>query len=255
MRRTQVSLLTLVLCAAWLAPARGDVRPHLPNLVPLPPLSAGIGPTDDQEGSAIRLTTAVANRGTQALDLIGVPEGPEEAAAFQCVVWAGPRACAQRSPVGRFVWHPDHAHFHFEDFALYELRSLTPRGTPDMSPEAVVATGGKISFCLIDVEPDRPSDNALYSQPYPLYYSCVAGISTQGISPGWRDVYTSSLSGQQIPLEGVGNGKYAIVVTVDPDNRLYESDETDNAAAVQIKLTKDGVETICIYDILLRVCE
>ncbi|HEX2239693.1 MAG TPA: lysyl oxidase family protein [Actinomycetota bacterium] len=256
MRRIVLGVAT-ALGLLGLAPAVGAqaTTPHLPNLVPLPPLGISVGIADDQEGSALRLTTAVANRGTQALDLVGVPQGPEEAAAFQCVVWAGPRACAQRSPVGRFVWHPAHAHFHFEDFALYELRALTRTGVPDMSDEGVVATGGKVSFCLIDVEPDRPPDNPLYSVPHPLYYSCIAGISTQGISPGWRDVYSSGLAGQQIPIDRVKNGTYAVVVTADPDNRLYESDDTDNAAAIRIKLTKDGVETLCVYDSLFRVCE
>ncbi len=256
MRRIVLGIAVLALTGGALAPAHGaDVAQQLPNLVPLPPLSVGIGPADDQDGSALRFATAVANRGSQALDLVGVPQGPEEAAAFQCVVWGGPRACAQRSPVGRFVWHPDHAHFHFEDFALYELRSLTPTGLPDMSRAGVVATGGKISFCLIDVEPDRPSDNPVYSVPHPLYYSCLAGVSTQGISPGWRDVYSSTLVGQQIPIDGVGNGIYALVVTTDPDGRLYESDDSDNVAAIRVKLTKDGVETLCVYDFVVKVCE
>lgn len=255
MRRIVLGAVIVASLALPGVPAgRAAVAPQLPNLVPLPPLSVGVGRTDDQEGPALRFSTAVANRGTQALDLVGIPEGPEEAMALQCVAWGGPRACATRSPVGRFVWHPDHAHFHFEDFALYELRRLQGNGLPDMTPQGVAATGGKISFCLIDVEQDRPADNPVYSLPHPLYYSCLAGSSSQGISPGWRDVYTSSLTGQQIPIDGVANGRYALVVTTDPDNRLFESDDTDNVAATRLKLTKDGVEILCAYDLALRDC-
>ncbi|MFN2526324.1 MAG: lysyl oxidase family protein [Actinomycetota bacterium] len=255
-RRLLLVAVSLVLSSLVAIPATGArVMPQLPNLVPLPPLSVGVGPTDDRDGSALRFATAVANRGTQALDLVGAPLGPEEAVALQCVVWGGPRACAQRSQVGRFVWHPAHGHFHFEDFALYELRRLTPDRRPDMGAHGVVATGGKISFCLIDVEQDRAPDNPVYSLPHPLYYSCLAGSSSQGISPGWRDVYSSSLEGQQIPIDGVAHGIYALVVTADPDNRLFESNDMDNVAAIRIKFTKDGVETLCWYDIALKICD
>ena len=59
----------------------------------------------------------------------------------------------------------------------------------------------------------------------------------QGISPGWRDVYTSDLDGQQIPLAGVPRGRdYALVITADPSNRLWETDETDNVSWIKVRL-------------------
>ena len=225
------------------ASARTSVT-QLPNLVPMPPGSVTVSTADDGAGPALRFDTSTANRGDVALDLLAEPTDPtlQTAVASQCVEWATHRACAARQPVGRFVVHPEHGHSHFEDYALYELRRFDKHGLPDLSAEGLAATGGKVSFCLIDVEQDRPPSHAVYEFPHPLYYTCLAvGVGFQGISPGWRDVYGSSLEGQQIELDGVAPGDYALVITVDPDNHLLETNDNDNVAWAKVRLTAADV--------------
>lgn len=241
-----------VVLAALQAPS--SARPaaeQLPNLVALPPFDLQIGATDDASPSdptsrAIRFATGAANRSDFALELTGQPTSPTEATAHQCTAWAGPRVCSQREQVGLFSWHPQHGHYHFEDFALYQLRKLRANGAPDMRKRGLVATSGKVSFCIIDVEQDE-SRGALYTLPYPLYYSCLAGFSMQGISPGWKDIYGDSTPGQQIPLEGIEDGDYALISVIDPLDRLLESDDSDNRALTQLRLSKSGtqVEVLC----------
>lgn len=236
-----MAVAVALLLAALGGRASGEVAAELPNLVALAPFDVAIGVDDSGEGAAIRFATGAANRGEYALELSGQPTGPDEAIAHQCVSWSADRVCAERQDVGTFSWHPDHGHFHFEDFALYELRKLRRDGSPNMRKKGLVATSGKISYCIIDYETDPESERSLlYSQPYPLYYSCLAGIGMQGISPGWKDIYVEETDGQQIPLGAIPDGAYALLVKFDPANRLLESDETDNIALTRIELSGNG---------------
>src|SRR5688572_18990757 len=199
-------LVAAMLSVAALAPGSAtatettSARDQLPNLVPLPAFDLSIS----QQGGArlLRFAVATANQGDHALDLKFESEGvsTQEAAAHQCIVWATDRACSARKHVGSFEWHPQHGHHHFRDFALYEVRRFRKPGIPDMRMKGLVATSGKVSFCLIDVEQDRRPDSLWYLQPHPLYYTCLLGAGFQGISPGWRDVYTAETQGQSFDL-------------------------------------------------------
>lgn len=216
---------------------------QLPNLKPRKPTDIGVGQTDDGTGSALRFTVSTANKGKYALDLTGVPnEGyPQTSDAYQCVMWTTDRVCQERRQVGTFSFHQTHLHYHFEDYALYELRRFNADGQPDMSPSGLVAPGVKASFCLIDYDPDPdapPPDNPIYELPHPLYLTCTGsfGIGVQGISPGWMDTYESGLDGQQIPIDGVPAGEYALTITADPTNRLWETREDDNVSWQKVKL-------------------
>jgi len=241
-----VSVLVVGLLSLAVTPlsARGSQVDELPNLVPLPAFDIAIGqspstPSEDSVG--LRFAAATANKGDFALDLFGQPDeiGVTSAAASQCVDWSSDRVCANRQPVGRFLWHPDHGHYHFEDFALYELRRFRPNGKVNFKPKGLVATSGKVSFCVIDVEQDGSPSSPLYLFPYPLYYSCFAGVGFQGISPGWRDVYSASTEGQEFPLEELVPGRLALVIYSDPVDRLHETRNDDNLAVTGIVISPD----------------
>lgn len=245
-RRTLALLLAACLSlVAAPSPALGTAE-ELPNLVTLPAFELELGASDESASiPALRFATAVANRGDFPLDLFGEPEDAvgRTAKAQQCVRWAAPHICRERREVGKFSWHPEHGHHHLEDFALYELRRLRKDGMPDMRSRGLVATGGKISFCIIDARPDGDSGAPIGN---PLYYSCFVG-GFQGISPGWRDVYGNRTTGQQILTEGLPDGIYALVVTIDPDEKLLEATKSDNRAVVGIELSGNGtrVEQVC----------
>jgi hypothetical protein len=240
--------LGLVLSGGAQAAPLDPVVDQLPNLVPLKPYDVHVGSTDDGMGTAIRLSVSTANRGRYALDLTAVPNAgfPQTSDAYQCVSWATERVCLERRLVGQFVFHQAHDHYHFEDYALYELRTLDETGQPDMSPAGLAAPGVKASFCLIDYDPDGPPQHPVYENPHPLYLTCTGsfGVGVQGISPGWRDTYVSRLDGQQIPIDNVPDGDYAVVVTADPKNQLAEANETDNVSFVRIRLTGGFISSL-----------
>ncbi len=246
-----VAVAIAVATAAQPAPA------SLPNLVPLPP-EIEVGDADRGTGRrALRIGAAVANRGTAHLDLLGMPSSPtdERVPAHQCVGWTADRGCTPRRQVGDFVWHPAHGHHHFEGFALYELRHLK-RDRPDLSRRGLAARGNKVSFCLVDYERDGEQGalDGTGLTGWPLYSSCVGGSGHQGISRGWRDVYTGSLQGQQIVIDDVEPGTYALVITIDPDERLLETNDVDNVVAVKVELGENSVTPVCAYSADLSRC-
>jgi len=111
-----------------------------------------------------------------------------------------------------FEYAPCHNHYHFRDYANYQLLDASGRQ---------IGLGLKIGFCLEDI---RPWDS---NAPPTDIYTC----DFQGIQAGWADVYVSSLPCQWIDLGGVPAGVYTLRVEVDPANRLPELNETNNTGA------------------------
>lgn len=217
----------------------------LPNLHPHAPLwdiqigravqAVGPGAIVNLPGNGpllLQFTTIAANIGDYPLELLGTPTGdPLVWDANQCVSWTADRICLERRGAGTMAWHPDHNHFHFDDFARYELRSLLVDGSPDFSTAGLRGDSGKVSFCLQDSTDDDSGR--------PQFYAGCAG-ALQGISPGWADVYAAGLPGQGIAVAGIPDGRYALVFTLDPTGRLAESNEADNVSWSTVELSGNG---------------
>ena len=131
--------------------------------------------------------------------------------------------------VGDFVYHASHNHFHFENFADYELwtKADYDRWLSGGQGQAQ-RRGTKTTFCLMDTGRVQ----ALPGSPSSAYYT-QCGKTLQGISVGWGDTYGSNLSGQWIDLEGtrsyLQDGDYVLRSVADPKNRLDESLNDNNA--------------------------
>jgi hypothetical protein len=217
---------------------------QLPNLTPKLPDTVEIALTPNQPVPPVPLYelagpphvlafgSGAHNIGDHALDILGVPDAnPLTLTAEQCVAWQN-ALCTERRPAGTVEWHQAHAHWHFQDFELYELRALLSDGTPDFSPAGLVTSSRKASFCLED---SGRSDEQI---GIGLYNTCSGLL--QGISPGFYDFYDAATPGQQLVVEGLADGHYALVITVDPTDRLVETDETDNQGWVVVALSSGG---------------
>ena len=120
-----------------------------------------------------------------------------------------------------FHWASCHGHYHFEEFADYEL--LDTNG-------AVVAAGHKVGFCLLD-------DHAWSSTASPqAKYDCYF----QGIQAGWADVYAAGLPCQYIDITGVRGGQYELKLTVNPAGLIAESDTNNNVTLVPVTIPQSG---------------
>lgn len=244
-RRAAAIGVALVGLGAGLLPARADIGPvGLPHTYPdlVPHVSAvyvdrpylGVDPVTGENRFGpprVSFDTVMMNLGTVSLDLLtDASTSTSVSPVSQCVAWVL-EACAERRNVGEVAWHEAHRHFHFQDFARYELRRLRPDGRVDHRPRGLLALSDKVSFCLMDTTPVRDG-----ARPVPTY-TLVCAPHRQGISAGWGDVYAQGLPGQQLSVEGLADGRYALVTTADPTDRLFESDNGNNREELVIELS------------------
>jgi lysyl oxidase/pre-peptidase len=178
------------------------------------------------EGSSqklLRFSNAVPNIGVGPLELYGTVQPDGTTFAYQRV-W-NDNATFSDYHAGTFVFegHESHNHWHFADFADYNLRSVTADG----GVGALVATSQKVTFCLMDV----------------IRYDPAAGPSTyrcdhQGIAVGWADVYDKALEGQWIDITSVPDGTYWLESVADPADRLRETNNTNNISRIRVQIDK-----------------
>ncbi len=167
----------------------------------------------------LRVTTATANVGSGKLELRGSTSNP---AVYQRVF--NLNGTYSDRLAGTFTFHPTHGHLHFDGWLQFHLRAVTAEN----GVGGIVATGDKTSFAIIDLD---AHDLSLPGAPTSSVYS---GGLVQGISVGWRDIYSRTLDDQWIDVTNVPPGAYWLESVVDPDNRVLESDETNNTTRILI---------------------
>lgn len=267
---------------AALPPTETDDPLHLPDLVPRPAYDVTVAHTDGppshavdvvlnefsrpeevRDGLALRFTTTIDNVGRYAFELMAVPNLPDPDSeailltdAFQCVRFEGPgieggqRACARYERVGTLTYHAHHRHFHIDGFASYQLRR-DQGGRPMFGPGSVVASSGKVGWCVSDMETPRDANG----RPIPRkrwYQECSGFTATpvtfrMGISPGWGDTYWHGFAGQQIPIDGVPDGIYWISIHINPPGNAFgleirESSQRQNMSFTKVRLFNGGTE-------------
>jgi hypothetical protein len=130
--------------------------------------------------------------------------------------------------VGRFIFHPTHNHWHFEQFADYEVwpreeyeaRLASGRRVGEPRWRGSKTTGQGESVCLRDSYLVQKLPAAPRKK---VYDEC--GITTQGISVGWGDEYDYKLPDQWVDFGEAlpPDGEYVIRIVADPNNLIHES--------------------------------
>lgn len=120
-----------------------------------------------------------------------------------------------------------HNHWHLQNAVRYSL------WTSDHG--SLVAPASKVGFCLGDVEhadsfgpaagPYQNGSDQFCQHNHPDALSLVEGVSS-----GWRDIYSRSLALQWVVASDVQPGIYALREDVDPDGIVAESNETNAPA-------------------------
>jgi subtilisin-like proprotein convertase family protein len=150
-------------------------------------------------------------------------------------------------PAGTMTYHPLHGHIHLDNWAHYSLRRPLYGVQPYDWP--IIGTGNKQSYCLVNL--GNCSANNGYcvdsagnvitmadipNSPMGAVTGC--GID-QGIFTGHLDIYNSGLTGQWVDLApNVCNGDYYVVSITDPDNVIFEMNDSNNWTAVPITLSQ-----------------
>ncbi len=205
----------------------------LPDLRTLVPSGLRITHSSSNGSTLLKLTNSVWNGGYGPLDLIGIVDPGSDTQSVVQRILRDDGEYSEES-IGELIFHPGHNHWHLDSFAVYELWTLQPNGTLDQ----VVATSGKVSYCLRDIR--RSSEAERIDQAG--FTSCSP--VRQGLSVGWTDVYQYYLAGQSIDITGLEDGTYALMSTADPHNLIWESDETNNGVVIYLEILGTKVTVI-----------
>jgi len=252
-------------------PLKHPVRDLLPDLVALPQQNVTFGPPfdifndpvppgstchqseidEDHAHTCLRFDQVLGNIGKGALDIrfsqpAGVPPVDDQEVPTTQRIYRS-NGTFSDVPAGNVHWHAIHQHYHLDGFAQSNLWRTNSRGR--RAGDAPIATGNKVSFCIAttNIDPDYWGQRAFGADAYPAP-NCLEPDSTsggldhfkQGMSVGWTDEYNWFLPGQYVEVTGVPDGDYILDTTVDPTNRLIESDRTNNCGAVRIRLSQMG---------------
>ena len=224
-----VAALTLLVWVALAGPAlSAEPASELqPNLEALPADEFRLE-TDAGGRTYLRFSTTTWNSGLGPLELVA----GEKDAAKQNIhqrIHLDDGSYYDRL-AGTFVWHEEHGHFHFEDYALYTLQAAN-------APGASERTSSKTTFCVIDT--DRINHRLPGAPKRSVYRTCASEI--QGMSVGWGDTYRYYLAGQAIDVTDLPDGDYQLTIEVDPKNRLLETDDADNTSTMLLRISvNDG---------------
>lgn len=142
---------------------------------------------------------------------------------------------AQEGLIAR--WHMTHLHYHYQDAYIYDLYHVDTVAGNDTPELTFVGTSGKLGLDPADevlegwYEFSQGSRNGFRAQDT----QGNAVPATQRISIGWGDVYDWNRAGNYIdfPRDTTGRpvpGDYVIRGITDSENRIVESNETNNAS-------------------------
>ena len=200
---------------------------ELPNLTPLP--ASDIMAVQSGSTLTMRFAALNWNNGSGRLEVWSGAEDKE--AGRQKVYQRIYSGTGTRDVLaGSFVYHEAHQHIHFDDFALYTLQ-------PVNAPGASQRTSAKTTFCIMDT--DHIDAGLAGSPSSPRYITCNGDV--QGMSVGWGDKYGNQLVGQGIDVTGLPDGLYNLKIEVDPNNRIVESDESDNVSNRVVKKSGNSI--------------
>lgn len=168
------------------------------------------------------------------------PDTPHLGTVSQCISWRADRVCREQRVVEGLRWREPSENLHIDGFASLQLRKLQHNGRVNYSGRGLVAAVAKTAFCFKDHDQVR-SDGL----PVPVYTGCP--LRVQGISPTWSALSERELPKQQLSLDGLTDGRYAVVIALDTGHRFYESDTTDNVVEVVVEVS-GGVTQVDVVE-------
>ena len=195
----------------------------VPDLIPLPSWSMW---EDERDGrDMLSFAANVWVRGPAPLVVEGFRKEGEAVMDGYQYFYDGDQQVG-RAHVGTFEYdaRKDHRHWHFRQFATYELLA---------QDRSTVVVSTKEAFCLAPTDPiDLTVPKADY-RPWPLGLSTACGnadaLWVREVLPvGWGDTYYQYLPGQAFDITDVPNGTYFVKVQANPGGHLYETNMGNN---------------------------
>jgi Lysyl oxidase len=155
--------------------------------------------------------------------------------------------------VGRLRYNVSrsHSHWHLQPFERYELRTLG--GTQ-------ILRDHKSGFCLTsDHRSPLPTQGPAASRPV-KGSDCArnkprARRLLEGMAVGWGDIYIPAKEGQSIDLAGFTPGDYDLVHRVNVGRVLRETNYSNNASSMRIRLSAPATPNGLPGLVVLKTCE
>lgn len=210
----------------------------MPDLRSLPAFEIGL----NGKGTQMSFAANVWNAGNSPLVVDGFRTADEDVmAAYQYFFDTdGEQVAYQSVEDSGFYWHAEnHNHWHFEDFARYQLLD---------ADKQVVRDSGKVSFCLANTDAvDYTVDGADWRpENTDLATACGSRGSLsvrEVLSAGSGDTYAQYRAGQAFGgIKKLADGTYYVRVSANPNDALVESDTTNNQVdrKVTLRTRPDG---------------
>jgi hypothetical protein len=144
---------------------------------------------------------------------------------------------------GTMEWDPrdGHRHWHFTDFAQYNLLN---------ADKSQAVRSGKEAFCLANTDAVDYTIPQAKWRPYNTDLSSSCGQNTavavrEVLDIGNGDTYSQDRPGQSFEITDLPNGTYFIETLANPSNKLAESNTKNNSALRKIVLGgKPGARTL-----------
>jgi hypothetical protein len=182
----------------------------------------------------LRAANSINSRGEGPAELFGTRRGRYTATATQ-KIWmrgGGKMTVSTGAQLG-FKFIPGQGRYwKYANAARFEIWTVDGL----LRPLKRVRTGPKIYYCLRDLRRTRPMSGSPRRFHYPGC-SRSSGMKrvTLGTSVGWSDIYPGTYHENWIDVTRL-HGTFAFVHIADPNNGIWESDESNNAGTTIVKL-------------------
>jgi hypothetical protein len=213
--------------------------PLLPDLRTLPPYDLQLSVWNNGSRKILRFSNAILNGGTADLIVRGTFNRRTLIVTIDQII-QNADGTPERAPMGALIFHAEHGHWHWEGFSLYEVWSTDLGG----SLAAVVASSGKVSFCMRDDAQGETALSPAAVSARPKYTGC--NWQEQGLSAGWLDIYDLHTPGQTLDISHLPDGTYALASTVNPDGLLLEMDTGNNRALTYFRMEGRALQVLSI---------
>jgi hypothetical protein len=207
-------------------------RSVLPDMVPLP--AWNITPLAVQGHDWLNFAATVWIGGNGPLDVEGFRSGGSRIMpAWQYFSQDGKVIGRTRAGTMGFDSVKGHDHWHFEQFAKYQLLNAGKK---------LVVRSQKVGFCIAPSDSvDMLLPGAVWQVPF-IGFGGQCGSSTalwvrEMLPLGWGDTYLQFLAGQAFDITGLPNGTYYLEVIANPEHVLHETDYGNNVSLRKIIIT------------------
>ncbi|MCZ4499318.1 MAG: protein-lysine 6-oxidase [Marmoricola sp.] len=212
-------------------PAKRYPADVLPDLIALP--AWGMSTHTEDGRDLLDFAATVYNGGQGPLVAEGFRRGTTLKMNAYQFFYRGKKQVGSAAVGGmEFDERPSHQHWHFEDFATYDLVNKA---------HVRLRTSGKEAFCLAPTDAIDLLQKGAVVNPGNGDLSTACGDESsiwvrEVLAQGWGDTYTQQRAGQSIDITGLANGTFWVRVTANPGNRLQEASRKNNTALRKVIL-------------------